>query len=69
MSTETVVDLANEVISQREQACEHLLEMAAKAIAADDSGAPKSQANYRWEHLRLDQRSSAKANVDVHLDN
>ena len=42
MATETVADIANEAISQREQACEHPLEMEAKARAADDSGAPEA---------------------------
>ena len=67
MSTETVVDLANEVISQREQACEHLLEMAAKD-RAEEPGAPEDQADYIWENLPLDQRSAKKANADVYLN-
>ena len=38
MATETVAYIANEAFSQWEQACEHPLEMEAKARAADDSG-------------------------------
>ena len=40
MATETVSDLANEAIYQREQAHKHLLEMAYEARSADKSGAP-----------------------------
>ena len=68
MAAETVVDLANKAISQREQAHEHLLEMAAEAGAAYDSGAPESQADASWEHLLAEQCSAATANVDVYLD-
>ena len=42
--------------------------MAAKARAADDSGAPKAQADSRWENLQAEQRSAATENVDVYLD-
>ena len=45
MDIETVANLANEAISQRYQAREHLLEMAGKARAADDSGTPEAQAD------------------------
>ena len=48
MVTETVADLANESISQRYQAHEHPLEMAAEARAADNSSAPESQADASW---------------------
>ena len=48
MATETVADLANEAISQRNQAHEHPLEMAAKARAAEESGAPEAQADVNW---------------------
>ena len=68
MSKETVSGLANEAISQREQEHEHTLEMASKARATDDSGAPKSQADASWEHFQAEQRSTATANVDVYLD-
>ena len=66
MASETVVDLANKAISQREQACKNLLEMAAEAGAAYDSGAPESQADASWEHLLTDQCSAVTANVDVY---
>ena len=45
MATKTVANLANEAISQRYQAREHLLEMAGKARSADDSGTPEAQAD------------------------
>ena len=45
MATETVADLANKAISQREQAGEHLLDLAAEARAVDDAGAPEDQAD------------------------
>ena len=48
MAAETVVDLANEAIYQRDQAREHPLEMAAEAGVADDSGASESQADASW---------------------
>ena len=69
MTTETVADLANEAIYQRYQAREHPLEMAANAIAADESGALEAQADARWEHLPTEQRSTATENVNVYLDN
>ena len=68
MAAETVVDLANKSISQKEQANEHPLEMAAEDRAADDSGALESQADASWEHLLAEQCSAATANVDVYLD-
>ena len=69
MATKTVADIANKAISQRDQAREHPLEMAAKARAADDSGAPEAQADASWEHLPAEQRSVATENVDVYMDN
>ena len=68
MAKETVADLANKAISQRDQAREHPLEMAAESIAADDSVAPEAQSDTSWEHLPVEQRSSATENVDVSLD-
>ena len=41
---------------------------AAKARAADDSGAPESQAEASWEHLQAEQRSASTSNVDVYLE-
>ena len=45
MVTETVTDLTNNAISQREKAHKHPLELVAKARAADNSGAPEAQAD------------------------
>ena len=68
MATETVADLANEYISQRDQARKHPLEMASKARAADDSGAPEAQAGANWEHPPVDQRSASTEKIAVYLD-
>ena len=68
MATETVADLANEAISQKEQAGEHPLEMEDESRAADDAGALEAQADAIWGHLPAEQRSAAKANVNVYLD-
>ena len=68
MATKTVADIANKAISQRDQAREHPLEMAAKVRAADDSGALEAQYDASWEHLPAEQRSATMANVDVYLD-
>ena len=43
MAMETVADLANEAISQREQAGKHALDLAAEARAADNAGTPEAQ--------------------------
>ena len=59
MARETVANLENEAIAQRDEA---------ETRAADDSGAPEAQADVRWEHLPAEQRSSATANVNVYLD-
>ena len=67
METETLADLANEAISQVEQACEHRLEMAAEARSSDDSVVPEAQADASWEHLPAEQHSADMANVDVYL--
>ena len=67
MVTEIVADLAKEAISKREQAGEHALDLAAKAIAADDASAPESQADASWEDFPAEQRSDAQANVNVYL--
>ena len=48
MATETVVDLANEAISQKEQAGEHPLYLSAKARAADNAGTPEAEADASW---------------------
>ena len=68
MATETVADLANKTIYQRYQADKHPLDLAVKARAAEDAGAPEAQADASWEHLPAEQRSAAKAKVDVYLD-
>ena len=63
-----MADLANKAISKRDQARKHPLEMASKARAADDSGALEAQGDASWEHLPAEQRSTARANFDVYLD-
>ena len=68
MATDTVADLANKAIYQMYQAGQHPLELSAEARAANDSGAPEDQADASWEHLSAEQRSFAKSNVDVYLD-
>ena len=68
MVTETVADLAKEAISKRDHAGEHALDMAAEARAADDVSAPESQADASWEDFPAEQRSNAKSNVDVYLN-
>ena len=45
MATETVTDLANEAITLKEQAGEHILELAAKDRVADEAGAPIAMAD------------------------
>ena len=67
MATETVAELANKAISQKEQAGEQPLELASEFIAANDTGALEAQADASWGHLLAEQRSAAKANVDVYL--
>ena len=42
MDKDTVADLANKAISQREQSREHPLETAAKARGADNSSTPEA---------------------------
>ena len=68
MATGTVANLANEAISQRDQAEEHQLELAAKARVANDAVAPKTQSDASWENLPAEQRAAAKSNVDIYLD-
>ena len=48
MAMEMMADLANKVISQREQAREHLLELESEARADNNSGAPEAQADTSW---------------------
>ena len=66
---ETVADLTNEAITQREQAGEHPLELAAEDRAAVDAGAPTAKADVSWDKLPAEQRSASTANIDVDLDN
>ena len=68
MATETVPNLENKAILQREKARKHLLELADKARAVDDSGAPEAQADASWEHLPAEHRSTAMANTNVCLE-
>ena len=51
MATDTVIGIANETISLREQADEHPLELAAEARAADDAGYPTAKADASWASL------------------
>ena len=69
MAGETVADLANETIAQRQQAGEHPLEMAADSRAADGAGNPTAKVDASWDSLPEEQRSAANANIDVYLDN
>ena len=68
MVMDTVANLANKAISHREQARKHLMEIAGKTRATDDSVSPEAQDDAIWEHLPAKQRSAARANVDVYLD-
>ena len=68
MATETVADLANEAISQREQVINHLLELAAKSRATNNTGAHETQVDSRWEYLPEEQCAAAKSNIDVYLN-
>ena len=68
MATETVADLRKDAISQREQEGEHQLELVAKARATNNSGAHETQAGASWGHLPVEQRTAAKSNFDVYLD-
>ena len=65
IATETAANLANKAISHREQADEHLLELAYEARAADNINVPETQADRIWEHLPEEQRAAAKANINV----
>ena len=67
MATETVADLANETIAQREQAGKHPLELAPKARAPDNASTPTTKADASWEKLPAEQRSAATANVNIYL--
>ena len=51
MATETVDNLANEAISQKEQAGEHPLDLEAESRAADNAGTLEAQADVSWRHL------------------
>ena len=68
MATETLADLANEAISQKDQAGEHPLDLEAKSRAADNAGALEAYADASWGHLPAEQCSDAKAIVDVYLE-
>ena len=69
MAAETVANLANESISQREQAVGHPLKMVDKARAAKCAGAPEDQADAIWKHISADQLAATKSNAGVYLDN
>ena len=63
-----MTNLAHRAISQRDGASKHLLKLAAEARPADNTGAPKTQADASWENLPVEQLATAKANVDFYLD-
>ena len=65
MATETVEDLANKAISQREYAGEHPLELAYKAIADNNASSSEAQVDASWEHLPAEQRYAANFNAGV----
>ena len=68
METETVADLANKAISQRVQVSKHQLELAAKSRATNNSRAHETKVDAIWEHLPEEQRTAAKSNIHVYLD-
>ena len=63
-----MADLANEAIFQRKQAGEHPFYMEDESRASNDNGTPEAQANASWEHLPAEQRTAAKSNFGVYLD-
>ena len=68
MATETEADLVNNAIYQRWQTGTHPLDMAAESRTSGEAGTPDAQEDSSWEHLPVEQRAAAKANVDVYLD-
>ena len=68
MAKETVANLANEAISQKEQTYVHPLNMEAKYRAANDAGVLEAQADASWGNLPEEHRFAAKANVDFYPD-
>ena len=68
MATETVANLANEAISQREKTGEHPLDLAAKTIAADNTGSPEAQADASCQHLLTEHRAAEKSIFGVYQD-
>ena len=67
MVMETMANLTNKAISQRDKTHKHLLEIAGKVRAADDSGTPEALGDAIWEHFPAEKRSAARANGDVYL--
>ena len=68
MATETVADLGNNSIYQKDQAGEHMLDLAVEVRAPNDASTPEAQSDTIWEHLLAEQRSAAKSNIHVYLD-
>ena len=68
MIKETVADLTNKAISQRDQADKHSLELADDARATNNAGAPEAQVDASREYLPAEQRAPAKSYFDVYLD-
>ena len=56
MDTEMVADLSKNEIDQQDVASAHPLYQVAKSRAEDGAGAPKAQADARWEQLTAEQR-------------
>ena len=55
IATETVADIANKVISQREQAGEHPLDLVDEARPANDNAsAQAAQPDASWEHFPVE---------------
>ena len=54
MAAETVADLTNKAVSQREQAGEHSLDPADEDRASENAGTPESQADASWENLPVE---------------
>ena len=66
MATKTVSNLAIKSIAQRNVAGKHLMEEAADARAAENTGRPEVQDESSWEQLLDEQRSSTMDNIYVY---
>ena len=68
MAKETVADLANEAIAQRNQVDEYSLELAAKSRSADDLSALTVKADNSWVSFPAEQCSATTSNFNIYLD-